>query len=248
MDIADHLDQLDGEGARLAAVLAATSPDAPVPSCPEWALRDLAFHLGGVHRWATAFVAGSHTEPGQVDFATQAGPRPSDAALAEWVVAGHAALVTTLRDTSPDLACWTFMPAPSPLAFWARRQAHETTIHRVDAELAARRSPTPVTTAFGADGVDEFLTGFVPRRRANRTDEPPRTLAISCADAPDRWHLTLGPDPAAHRGDGVEAADCVVEANASDLFYAVWNRHSTAGFSLKGDAAVFEQLLGRARS
>lgn len=33
--------------------------------------------------------------------------------------------------------CWTFLDAPSPLAFWARRQAHETAIHRADAQLAA---------------------------------------------------------------------------------------------------------------
>jgi uncharacterized protein (TIGR03083 family) len=76
--------------------------------------------------------------------------QPEDDVLVEWFVAGHAALVQALRDADPDLACWTFLPAPSPLAFWARRQAHETGIHRVDAESPAD-SITPFPPAFAAD-------------------------------------------------------------------------------------------------
>ena len=34
------------------------------------------------------------------------------------------------------MRCFAFLPAPSPLAFWARRQAHETGIHRADVESA----------------------------------------------------------------------------------------------------------------
>ena len=50
---------------------------------------------------------------------------------------GCADLVAALAAAPDDLECWTFLPAPSPRAMWARRQAHETAIHRVDAELAA---------------------------------------------------------------------------------------------------------------
>src|ERR1019366_10224384 len=70
----------------------------------------------------------------------------------------HAVLVEALVAAPPDLRCWTFLPAPSPLAFWARRQAHETTIHRVDAELASG-PVAPVTPEFAADGLDELLFG-----------------------------------------------------------------------------------------
>jgi len=56
--------------------------------------------------------------------------------------AGSAALSAA----PPDLRCWTFLPAPSPLAMWARRQAHETTVHRVDAELAAASVAPPAAT------------------------------------------------------------------------------------------------------
>src|SRR5262249_53658636 len=59
------------------------------------------------------------------------------AELPGWFREGHAALVQALSVAGPDLNCWAFLAAPSPLAFWARRQAHETAIHRVDAGQAA---------------------------------------------------------------------------------------------------------------
>jgi uncharacterized protein (TIGR03083 family) len=243
MDVTAHIEELQREGERMADALATTAADAAVPSCPEWTVRDLVHHLGGVHRWATSFVAEAKAESGDNDFELAMGTPPDDAHLVEWLAQGHGALVAALRAARPDLACWSFMPAPSPLAFWARRQAHETAIHRVDAELAAGRSLTGVGPAFGADGLDEFLTGFVPRRRARGSDTV-RTLLVSCDDAPASWRVTIGPDGmAAAAGKG--PADCVLRGGATDLFYAVWNRRSIDGLSLEGDPEVLEQLLGR---
>jgi len=39
--------------------------------------------------------------------------------LEEWFAEGHFALVATLTEAAPDLECWTFLLAPSPLAFWS---------------------------------------------------------------------------------------------------------------------------------
>ena len=50
----DHLDALRVEGAAFASVLDRADLGLPVPACGEWRLRELAHHLGGVHRWATA--------------------------------------------------------------------------------------------------------------------------------------------------------------------------------------------------
>ena len=46
----------------MAAAVAGADPDGTVPTCPEWTVRDLVRHMGGVHRWATGFVRG-RTEP-----------------------------------------------------------------------------------------------------------------------------------------------------------------------------------------
>ena len=137
MEVAVHIDALRSEGELMAAAVEGSDPGAPVPTCPEWAVRDLVRHMGGVHRWATGYVAGARTEMGGPGLDEIVGVGPDDAELAGWLRQGSAALVGALTAAPADLVCWTFLPAPSPLAMWARRQAHETAIHRVDAQLAA---------------------------------------------------------------------------------------------------------------
>jgi uncharacterized protein (TIGR03083 family) len=83
-------------------------------------------------------------------------PPADDGALVDWFREGHAGLVRRLEAAPPDLACWSFLPAPTPLAFWARRQAHETAIHRADAQ-GSGGAVTPFQPAFAADGLDELL-------------------------------------------------------------------------------------------
>ncbi len=169
MEIATWIGSLREEGARMTAAARAMAADAPVPTCPGWVARDLMRHQGGIHRWATSFVAEARTEPRSEGLEVVAGGWPGDEELADWFEAGYKTLVSALEAAPPDLQCWTFLTAPSPLAFWSRRQAHETAIHRVDAELTAGRTAdhlSSVTPDFAADGVDELLTGFWPRRSA----------------------------------------------------------------------------------
>lgn len=106
-----------------------------------------------------------------------------------------------LREAPPNLQCWTFLPAPTPLAFWARRQAHETTIHRVDAELAAVEL-TSVDQQVVVNGIDEPLTCFVTRRRGRLRSERTKTLSVQATDSGTSWHLTVSMEPALLRRAG----------------------------------------------
>jgi uncharacterized protein (TIGR03083 family) len=246
MDVTEHIEVLRGEGELMADAVAAAAAGAPVPSCPDWVVRDLVHHQGAVHRWATAFVAGAKTDPVDVSFEEVTGPKPSDGDLADWLRQGHAALVTTLAEASPDVQCWAFMPAASPLAFWARRQAHETSIHRVDAELAAGRRPQGVEPRFGADGVDELLTGFVVRRKARRPTDAPKVLLVSCTDAEGHWRVTVdGEQITAEAAAATNDADCVLRGGASHLYQALWNRRSLNGIELGGDPDVLDRVVER---
>ena len=131
----DHTAHLAQDAAAAVAVLRTTDLSSPVPGCPGWVLRDLAGHLGGVHRWATAVVRTG--ERGGPKYATP----PPDGELADWLAQGAADLVAVLGD--PDRPCWTFS-GEGTAAFWARRQALETVVHRIDAHRrAARRSAPP---------------------------------------------------------------------------------------------------------
>jgi uncharacterized protein (TIGR03083 family) len=242
MEIAEHIAAIASEGKRLAAAAAAADPDAPVPSCPDWVVRDLVRHQGGVHRWATGIVAGPRTEPWNVELDEIVGAWPSDSDLIDWFGDGLGRLVSALSEADPGLVCWTFLKAPSSLAMWARRQAHETSIHRVDAELAADWQVTPFGARFAADGLDELLTCFITRRRSRLRSEVSRRMCVRCTDAEGEWLVRIGPDEVVTTTPGAEATDCEIAGNASDLYRALWNRPPAASLSVTGDGGLLRQF------
>jgi uncharacterized protein (TIGR03083 family) len=234
----------------MAAAAAAASPDDAVPSCPDWAVRDLVHHMGGVHRWATGYVAGARRTQWDVDLIDIVGAWPDDRDLVPWFRAGYSGLADALDAAPADLECWTFLPAPSPRAMWARRQAHETAIHRVDAELATRddSSLSPFDPAFAADGVDELLSCFLPRPGTRLRSDPPTTLGVSCNDIDAGWHLHIGPDGVTTtpgRDAAVSDADpaCAIRAAAADLYLVLWNRRSPDLLEVSGSDAVVQLFL-----
>jgi uncharacterized protein (TIGR03083 family) len=246
MRIDDYVAALRRDGELLAEAVAKADPDAPVPTCPGWTVRELAQHMGRVHRWATAYVRDGRAEaiPAEQEAAVW-GPMPDDAALVGWLRAGHAALVASLATAPDGLACWSFLPAPSPLAFWARRQAHETAIHRADGQTATGAVDTwPV--GFAVDGIDELLVGFYGRPTRRFQHEPPVTLGLRAADAGLGWTLHIGPDRLrVDRASG--DADCVVEGGAAELYLLLWNRRGVDGLAVTGDPVVLQLWRERAR-
>jgi uncharacterized protein (TIGR03083 family) len=227
MRIEEHIARVRAEGDRLTHVVTAGDLASPTPTCPEWTLGDLARHVGRVHRWAATFVRdGVDHEASPEEEQAWWGPMPADADVAAWVGAGVDGLVTALEQAPPDLACWTFLPAPTPLTFWARRQAHETTIHRVDAERALSDDTSAIDPAFAVDGVDELLLGFYGRRNRVRS-QPPVTLGLIASDADIAW-LTSLTEEGAHsvraQTSLAAGADAVVTATAATLYCGLWNR------------------------
>ncbi len=249
MEVADHIEALRAEGEQMAAAVAASNPDASVPTCPEWVVRDLVRHVGGVHRWATGYVAGARTELWAVDLDEVVGSWPEDPELAGWLRQGCEDLAAALAAAPADLECWTFLRAPSPLAMWARRQAHETAIHRVDAELAAGAVPGSFAAPFAADGVGELLECFVPRRSTKLRAETPASLAVRCSDEDAAWLLRIGADGVTTESGpdaGAAAqrdADCSVGGTAPDLYLALWNRAGPEALAVEGDRAVLGLFL-----
>ncbi|MFF8775000.1 maleylpyruvate isomerase family mycothiol-dependent enzyme [Kitasatospora sp. NPDC015120] len=242
MEITAHIDALRREGTLLGDAAARTDPDAPVPTCPQWRLRDLVLHIGQVHRWVTATVR--DRLPVRMDAERRQaarGPEPDDAGLVAWFRTGHATLVDTLTAAPADLACWTFMPAPSPLAFWARRQAHETAVHRIDADAAAGAEGPPTDPRLALDGIDELLGGFLTASRSTVRSERPRTLQVSPDDGPGRWLLTIGPEPlTVERTE--RPADLTLTGPARDLYLLLWNRlpAGTGRVAADGDGSLLD--------
>lgn len=234
MEIAEYVASLDRDGNALAAAAERAGPDAEVPTCPGWRVRDLLLHLGGVHSWAASFPATARTEPYTADEEATFFPRVDDADLVDWYRARHADAVRTFAAADPARPCWSFVPAPSPLASWVRRQAHETAIHRVDAESTVGSRPT-WSPGFAADGVDELICGFFggPGRRKLRAD-PPTSMTVVADDADAAWHIRLEPERR-FVVRGREPADLTVIGPANDLYLLLWNRGGEAALVLDGD-------------
>jgi uncharacterized protein (TIGR03083 family) len=245
MQIADHIAVLDHDGRRLADAAERAGVDTEIPACPGWWVRDLLGHLGGVHRWAASYVTTGRAEPlsrnGMAEFAAPG----ADDALVGWFREGHRALVDTLAGADETTTCWTFLPAPSPLAFWARRQAHETAIHRADAESVTGDVPD-WDPAFAADGIDELLNGFFNRPGGRLVADPPRSLAVAATDADAAWTMRIGPD-GRDVVAGADHADVTVSGRAVHLYLLLWNRGGDGSLDVHGDRAVLDLWRDRAR-
>lgn len=238
MEIPEHIEALGLEGERMAAAAAAAGPDAKVPTCPDWTVRELVHHQGGVHRWAATYVREARMEPIDDELEVVVGGWPSDAELIPWFREGHRDLVAVLQAAPADLECFTFLRAPSPLAMWARRQAHETAIHRVDAESAAGGGVTPHDPALASDGVDELLDRFVTRRSSRYRLDPARTLDVRAADTGAAWSVEIGPERITTTRALSSAPDLTVTGAAPDLYLWLWNRGSTEALEAVGDQSL----------
>ncbi|MFC5241726.1 maleylpyruvate isomerase family mycothiol-dependent enzyme [Streptomyces atrovirens] len=221
MKSALFLETLEKEGQLLADAAERAGTDAAVPTCPGWHVRDLVRHTGAVHRWAAAFVADGHTEPRPMG----EDPVLDGTGLMAWYRDGHRLLVDTLAGAAPDVECFTFLPGPpSALAFWTRRQAHETTVHRFDAESARGGTPSPVATDFAVDGVDELLRGFHARPKSRVRTPAPRVLRVRATDADAVWTVRLSQEPPVTSRGADGDAECELAGPAEQLYLALWNR------------------------
>ena len=242
VEIETHVQAIQEHGVALADAAERAGLDAKVPTCPDWVVRDLVGHQGQVHRWAATYVATGRTD---TDLGLE--DLPADDVLLTWFRDGHARLVDAITSAPADLECWSFLAAPSPLAFWARRQAHETTIHHADAESAAGKQ-LDVDPLLAVDGIDELLFGFYSRGRGRLLSDPPLTLGLRVTDAAtdDAWTVVIGSDGRqVTRGDA--SGDCVVTGRASDVYQFLWNRRDRSALQLDGDPAVLDLWQEKAR-
>lgn len=224
------LEHLGSAIARFSTALAGGDLAAPVPSCPGWRLRDLAGHLGRVHRWARVAALEGHPN------GTSDDPPADRDGLVAWFDEGAAALLAGLREAGPDAPCWGFGPRPRTTGFWFRRQAHETAMHARDAQ-AASGSPGPLAADLALDGLDEVVAMFLPRQlRLGRTVLPGTRVALASAEGPV-FEVA---------GDGApERPAATVRGDAEALLLLVWGRvgPDDTRIAVAGDRDALEAVL-----
>ena len=236
----EHLAAIAENGLRLAEHAAAAGGEASVPSCPAWDAHALVAHQAMVHRWAGANVRGDDQSTVPTAEELRARFCGFDVLLG-YYSEGHARLLDALRSAPSDLRAPRFLnDAPAPREFWARRQAHETTIHMVDALAASlgrlpRAVESSVETAAAVDGIDELVRGFFTRGRSKLYRGYQYSIAVVPNDAPRRWVLRVAEQLAVDTGDSAATAEIELTGSAAQLYLALWNRGDEADVAGRGD-------------
>lgn len=186
-------------------------------------------HTGTVHRWAARMVrdrAPERLDPRALDLGL-----PEDSrGYADWLGAGAALLLDALDGTDPDAPMWAW-GADQHARFWARRMLHETTIHRVDVQLALGVEPT-VEAATAADGIDELLenlpTAGYFRPRVAELRGAGESIALRSTDRDEHWLVTLGPEGFTWERGGVDSdvgpVTVAVSATTESLLLLLYTR------------------------
>lgn len=234
----DHLDHLrQGSAALLEA--ADGNLDAPVPSCPDWTVADLVWHIGEVHHFWGAVAREGWATREAVSDGYEEPIRPADDALVAFATEQAVALGDALEDLDLDAPRWNWSPgAPDTGAFIPRRMALETAVHRVDAQLAAG-APRPIDGRLAADGIDEFLTVFLSAVR-EPYDGPTGIAVVLETDWGNAWALRLRPPVITVVGPGdLTTHDTEMEriwGSASEMLLLLWGRTERASLGPLGTA------------
>jgi uncharacterized protein (TIGR03083 family) len=234
MEFATHRDHLRGDLDRLRR-LHPTELHRTVASCPDWDGEELIRHLGSVHRWAlewlTAEDAGAFPP-----FPEQ--PASTGAALLDWLVNGAEALIGHLDDDDPLRPVGSFL-GPTNVAWWARRQAIETALHRWDAQLMAGQ-PDPIPADLAADAIEEWFDLQIARGW-NPGPQRIGTIHLHGTDAEGEWLIELDGGLAWSRGH--QKGDAAVRGTVSDLLLLLWRRVPPSDVDVVGRADVLDRFL-----
>ncbi|MEU1685890.1 maleylpyruvate isomerase family mycothiol-dependent enzyme [Micromonospora sp. NPDC005707] len=231
------------EGPAFAAAVAEAPPETPVLSCPGWTVSDLAHHLTRMYVWArTVLTAGTASRPERHD------PEPpAGLTSAQWYGQEYERLMALFEGLDPEAPAWNFAPQPKKAAFWPRRAAHETAVHRWDAQLAIGAGE-PIEAKLAADGVSEVLDTWLPAGRRIQPGQWHGVVQLTATDAAQEWYLRL-------RGEGMALLDTAtildhdehharaqVTGTASDLLLAVMGRISFDALGVAGDRRLLDGL------
>ena len=194
MEPADYLGAITQNANDLADAAEQAGLDARVPSCPKWAATDLLEHIGTVHRWALANTKRSPGDPflPTTELGLEVPPGPERASGS-----GMARPRSSRRSIARPMPQPGHGPAPNTIAFWQRRQAHETAMHRVDAQLAAGDVTANRRTARGRRHRraprDRSVAAVGASDHRKRRDDPPALHRR-------RWRVARAPRADGRRG------------------------------------------------
>jgi uncharacterized protein (TIGR03083 family) len=221
---------------------------APVPPCPDWTVGDLVRHVGGIYRWARWHVSRGVTSKPERSSAQSAEEAPEGEAVLAWWDAAYAELADLLETLDPETPAWNWAPQAKTAGFWHRRMAHETAVHRWDAQMALGRAE-PIEAKLAADGVSEVLDSWLPAGRRKGPIDRIGVVQLAATDVEHDWFVRLRADGGVALLDTATLFDSddpharvLARGTASDLQLALFGRVLFDVLELTGDATLLESL------
>jgi uncharacterized protein (TIGR03083 family) len=237
----DHLGVIESESARILAAYL-SNPGGRVPWSDRWTVRSVARHVAGSHHAVAVVLAERPT----ADFslaATRPRVEADDPAFPAWFAANTERLIAECRSVPPAAVCWS----PHPLlagtgAYWTRRIAYDTLVHRWDAESGAGILGTAMDPTVAADAVDELLDVGLRATRAVTEAPAGPPIRLECTDAGRVWDLDLSESGRLQIGtEPIDVAVTVRGASEAVLLW-LWGRIDAAGaITVDGDESVVER-------
>ncbi len=238
----------DGPALQAALTEAAEGPQGlavPVPSRPGWTVLDLVHHVGTEYRRVRGHVSrGVVSRPEEEP---DEEPLPTGREAVTWWSEQFHRLLDLLAELDPEQPAWNFAPRPKQVAFWQRRMAHLTAVHRWDAQTAVGQVE-PIEVKLATDGVSEVLDTLLPAgRRAGPADRA-GVVRLVATDSGQEWVVRL-------RGQGIALLDtdswlarddqrtaATARGTASDLMLALYGRVRFDVLETAGDRTLLEAL------
>lgn len=232
-----------------------------VPSCPDWDLADLIWHLSEVQDF-WAFMLGEDV----VDPSGYTRPeRPDDRMLLGFLEDRLGRLQAGLEreDAEP---CWSWSPVGGTVAWVRRRQAQEAMVHRVDVELTVG-DLTAVDEALAVDGIDEMIEVMLGADALPQWASFTPDQGVVVLDAGSRtWPLETGRLQGSHPGEdglvekqvdiravrlllhdptdenGPSEETTTVSGTAGQVLLWLWGRADRSELVVEGDPARVDEL------
>ncbi len=245
------------ESKRIADVLIDLDRGTPVPTCPGWSASHLLWHVTATQLfWGSVIASGSTTEEQVQEIESHLPVQPT--ARAEILLRRERAtedLLAALLTGPLDAPSWTWFGPDQSVGFSQRMQTHETTIHRVDAELTAGLPVSSIQQDVAAAGIDhviDVMWNWIPDE-ADRTqlgivelrpsDAAPRLVELVRWTG-RRWGRGFTDQIGAVRAPADAQPTAVVEASAHELDLLVWSRPARVAKSGEIQLlAAFDELI-----
>ena len=232
-------------------LIRSADPSTPVPTCPDWTLKQLFRHVGRGNRWAAQIIADRRDETiDPRDVRDGKPPDDPDAAI-DWLNSGAQLIIDAVDRVGAETRVWTFI-GPRPCGWWIRRRAARShgaprrRGNRARRGLSSCRPswpPTGSTSGSSASAVEARRQSSPLERGGRCTCMPPTTAS----DPPGS-----GRSPAtrrtASRGRTTHGkGDVALRGTAKDLLLAIVRRRTAAdgGIEVFGDTAVWDGWLDR---